>query len=416
MIRYRKAEWPDVEPVIDLIEKGFAQKKDSVNYQEGKAHRVLFSYLYAQENWKPEWIYLAEEDHQIVAVAGVFPQELYFENIYLPVWSISPVVTDPQNRNRGAAGGCLKAIFEDLKMQGVYAVFLWGIPSYYPRFGFVPILPRYKTKITPFQLGRNSIANAGRFRDVDRGDAQKLQELYIFNESMGWLQPRRDVGWWEKRLLELDIDQAILKEVPFPKKENFKIWENSSGKVSGYLNLEPVPEKKQLYVTEGSAIDLTTARAMLSATIEKLDPEFTLIIRGTPQHYLNSAAYFCGGTHINPAPLAGMVKVLDWGNFLNKLKPVFVERVKKYGGDSRFVVKYGNGRDYLIFTGTSGDIDIAKSDREFELEFNERLTRLVFGIYNDEDLQYLSGDAREPYLSSLFPPKYPFIWDANYLY
>jgi hypothetical protein len=304
-------------------------------------------------------------------------------------------------------------MFDDLKSNGIPALFLWGIPLYYPRFGFVPVLPRYKTKIRVFKDGATRTIIGG-FRTVKAGDAERLQRLYAQNEAAGWLHPRRDVGWWKKRFLELDIDNGFLKEVPFPKKENFKVWENSSGEVAGYLNLEYVLEKKEIYVTEGTAIDLTTARLMLVQVLDEIGPEVTLLIRGTPDHYLNSAAYTGGGTHINPAPLAGMVKVLDWDLFFNRLKPVLEERVKKSGHALGFGLKFDNGDDHLILNCSDG-LEIQRSAPEFRLDFNQSLTRLVMGLYNNDDLQYLSGTGKT-ILSELFPGKYPFIWDANYLY
>jgi len=415
MIGFRKANRSDLEHVLDLIERGFSVQHNSVNYQEGKAHRVLFSYLYSRPSWRPEYLWLAEEDNRIIAAVGVFPHKLSFDGVCVPVWAISPVVTHPEHRGKRAAVGCMEQMFCDLKASGIPAVFLWVIPDYYPKFGFVPVLARYQTRITRKQLRRVERAE-GRFREVETDDLPFLASLYTSFNRKYWLQPFRTERWWTERSGEFDIEGGDVKEVPFPKKENFKVWENFKGEISGYIYIQPDNARQRIYLPESIAVDLATAEQMVSQLVEALPEEMTLVVRGTPEHYMNMAAFELGGTHVHPAPLAGMIKVLDWASFLTKMEPVLEQRLSGFGPFSE-TLEYRLDGQGVRFVLDSGNVRIRLSESEItSKELNVKLSRLILGIYNDDDWKHLSGNAAAYIGPVLFPRKYPFIWDVNYLY
>ncbi len=415
MVQYRHATRNDIKPLIDLIEKGFSVHSDSVVDQEqGKEHRVLFSYLYSKKNWDPEWVYLAEESGRLAAAVGFFPQQLFFDGVAIPVWAISPVVTDPEFRGKGYAGTCLINGLEELKDRGIPAVFLWGLPDYYPRFGFVPVLPRYKTKLLPGKLLKK-VETQGRFRLVNLEDLPQIASIYNNGNATDWLQPKRDLKWWQERFEEIDIKEAFLKEVPFPKKENFLVWENNKGEVKGYLNFLEGPGRK-ITVNESAADEPAIAVEMVAAFSKEIPPENTLYIRGTPFHSLNAAAYHLGGTHINPAPLAGMVKIIDWSKFFDCLLPVLNERTRSLAGieagDSLESGQLVEQLDWIWHDSTGWEINIGTKLNPAQ---EKLLTKLVLGFYDSIDLRLLRTKNLSM-IQHLFPKQYPFIWDNNYLY
>lgn len=415
MIRYRKADEKDVEALLDLIEKGFSILKNSVNAQQGREHRVLFSYLYSRPGWKPEYVYVAESRERLIAAVGVFPQQLSLAGRYLPFWSVSPVVTHPDYRGKGVAGQCLKMMMKDLPDLGIPAVFLWGIPSYYPRFGFVPILSRYKTKIGMRQIDAAESQLSGGFRPVMVADLPFVKELYHRREQSLWLQPLRKDQWWQERLAECDSQDALLKEVPFPKKENLMLWENSSGEIDGYLSLRPNEVLKRMYIMEAAVKNVAAGKEILRGLARRLDSDLTLVIRGTPDHPLNVAAYELGGMHLNPAPLAGMIKVLNWNCFLETMERILSSRIDLIGQTQDFTIEYRLDNTVIIFEKNHLGLKIEAAGA-IDGELNQRLTRLLFGSYDETDLKYIPTERERQLVAALFPKRYPFIWDANYLY
>lgn len=416
MVRYRQATKADIGPLLDLIERGFSVESDSVvNQEKGREHRVLFSYLYSKEDWDPGWVYLAEDSGRLAAAVGFFPQRLFFEGIPIPVWAVSPVVTDVDFRGKGYAGTCLLRGLAALKERGVPAVFLWGLPNYYPRFGFVPVLPRYKTKIIPGKLTEN-IQVKGNLRFVGYEDLPEIAALYNKGNIDGWLQPERDLEWWRERFSEIDIKEAFLKEVPFPKKENFLVWENNKGEIKGYLNFLEAPGQK-VVVNESAAAELEDAIEMVALLASKIAPEKILYIRGTPNHKLNTAAYRLGGTHLNPAPLAGMVKIIDWPGFLSLLLPHFNERTRSLDNlkDGDYLELEHSSQELRWVWHNSTGWQMDNGGVPNNLEFDRFFTKLILGFYDIFDLNKI-GAKNSNINSSLFPMKYPFIWDNNYLY
>lgn len=417
MVCYRRATWNDIERLLELIEKGFSVHSDSVvDRKQGKEHRVLFSYLYAKKDWNPDLVYLAEESGRLLAAVGFFPQRLSFDGLEIPIWAVSPVVADPDFRRKGYAGACLIQALEDLKGRGIPAVFLWGLPKYYPRFGFVPLLPRYQTKLAPGKM-TEKVEVKGRLREVKIKDLPRIASIYNSGNENYWLQPERGLQWWQDRFEEIDIKEAFLKEVPFPKKENFLVWENNKGEVNGYLNyLEETSQK--IVINESAAVEMDTAMEMVALFTSELSPGKNLYFRGTPNHSLNSAAYWLGGSHINPAPLAGMVKIIDWGTFFEFLTPVLNERTRSIAGmKDGYRLEAGCLTEQLHWIwhdsegwGISFDLGTTLNPEQEKL-----LTKLVFGFYDSFDLSLL-GTRNLNMIQRLFPKKYPFIWDNNYLY
>ncbi|NLY76436.1 MAG: GNAT family N-acetyltransferase [Firmicutes bacterium] len=417
MVRYRHATKNDLEPLLDLIEKGFSVESDSAyNSQKGEEHRVLFSYLYAKKNWSPDLVYLAEESGRLVAAVGFFPQNLIFDGVEIPVWAVSPVVTDPEFRGKGYAGSCLTQALADVKSRGIPAVFLWGLPWYYPRFGFVPVLPRYKTKLA-FKNLTEKIEVKGRMRSVKPDDLPRIAALYEAGNSRYWLQPKRNLEWWRERFEEIDIEKAFLKEVPFPKKENFLVWENNKGEVNGYLNYL-VEANSKIVINEAAVSGMEAATEMIAVLAADFGFDKTIYIRGTPEHELNLAAYRLGGIHLDPAPRAGMVKIIDWRRFIELLFPIFNKRIHSFG---RF--KDGDCLEITLEKETcrwvwrdSSGWDLSAGDAIPRNPEGEKLfTKLLLGFYDQYDLS-LIRTKRLTIINNLFPKKYPFIWDNNYLY
>ncbi len=429
MIRFRKSTFNDRPALLDLIEEGFAFEGEQIDPKEGAEHRMLFSYLYSKSTWNPDWVRIAEDEGRIVAAAGYFPQTLSFEEIAIPAGAISPVVTLPAYRSQKLARKCLDQVMDDLAGQGVPLVFLWGLPFYYPKLGFVPLLPRYKTRLLPKQAQAHDVRFqelSGNLRQCRFEDLSQIDGLYKKNRENYWLQPIRNLDWWQERYREIGIDGAFIKEVPFPKKENLLVWENTLCEISGYLNyseeyfnyiLQPNDEK--VVISESAAKDVESAMLMIESFLKLLKPHQTLYVRGTPDHFVNVALYRLGGTHLDPAPLAGMFKVTDWTSLFRYLSPLLCRRVSGQHRTFEDEICYRwsvNGLSIeLIIKKQLVNTIVTTAVTVPEMDHNVMLTRLVFGQYHHSELQAFEDNQAE-ILMILFPPKYPFIWDANYLY
>ncbi len=413
MISYRKASGNDLDTLLALIEEGFSVQQNFFDKKEGWEHRVLFSYLFNISPDNLERVYLAEDHGLLAGAVGLIPQQIFFGELKIPIWAISPVVTHPQYRSQGIAGKCIRYTLEEIRKQGIPAVFLWGLPDYYPRLGFVPLLPRFKTKITPAQIRERTAAATGDFRVFENKDLESLARIYNQGNTMYWLQPERTIFWWRQRAAEIDIELGNIREVPFPKKENFVVWENHIKEVCGYLYFEMIPEQTKIIIKEGATLNLETALSMVQTFAKRyLKPNWTLYIRGTPRHLLNIAAYRLGGTHLNPTPLAGMIKIIDWPVFLSRIAPLFTRNDSTQSVTVNFDINKS-----ILRLGWNPDCGLSfeihkPGQKGMNYHSEADLTRLIFGFYDAMDFEDLCDSS----LRVIFPSKYPFIWDANYLY
>jgi GNAT superfamily N-acetyltransferase len=414
MIRCRWAGQADRAELLDLITDGFAVGPDGgTDETRGREHRILFSYLYSRPAWRPDWVMVGEVKRRLAAAVGFFPQQLHCGAATLPVWAVSPVVVHPDRQRKGYGGDCLRQALAMLRAQGIPAVFLWGIPAFYPKFGFVPLLPRYKTKLARDRFRKPAHLSPGRLRCLQTADLVTLAALYHRGNGRLWLQPQRTGQWWAERMAEMDMELAELKEAPFPKQANFRVWENCNGEPAGYLYYSDPAGLNPLTITEAAALNPEEAAAMLAAFMEQcVATGTTIVIRGTPEHYLNLVAYRCGGTHLNPAPLAGMVKVLDWPEFGARFNPVVANGLSDWG--RRVTLPFQDGEAVWELTVTAAGLTISAAPAATPLLTGAQLTRLFFGLADAVDWEALPQAAQA--LRKLFPSRYPFIWDANYLY
>jgi predicted N-acetyltransferase YhbS len=414
MVRYRWARRSDRAELLDLIAAGFTIRPDGrFDAQQGREYRVLFSYLYSRPTWQPDWVVVAETNRRLVAAVGFIPQQLNLEAVTIPVWAVSPVVVHPDEQGQGYGGNCLTQALAFLSARGIPVVFLWGIPDFYPKFGFVPLLPRYKTKLAKDRFLKATLLTPGKLRPLETADIPVIAALYDRRASQLWLQPQRTRQWWVDRVAEMDIELAELKEVPFPKKGNFQVWENLSGETTGYLYYTG---REPLMINEAAALDGTVATAMLTALMDRYVPDGgTVVIRGTPEHYLNLAAYRCGGTHLNPAPRAGMLKVLDWTAFCSQIQPAIAgPSGVPEGGKRPLVLPFRSGRQVCQLQWTAAGLAVTAAAGATPALTETQLTRLFFGLADTAEWDALFPQTQA--WRRLFPSRHPFIWDANYLY
>ncbi|MCG8563540.1 MAG: N-acetyltransferase [Desulfobacterales bacterium] len=88
---------------------------------------------------EPRLSLLAEKDGEVVG-------HILFTAVHIPESDLAcsilaPLAVVPKAQDQGVGGKLIGAGLDALKASGVHLVFVLGHPSYYPKFGFIPVRP-----------------------------------------------------------------------------------------------------------------------------------------------------------------------------------------------------------------------------------------------------------------------------------
>lgn len=87
------------------------------------------------------------EAGDLVALAFAKRLKLRCDRKELSALSVGPVAVDPARHGRGLGRQLMARVDELAHSLGVEAIYLQGIPGFYQRFGYVPMLPKCKLRI-----------------------------------------------------------------------------------------------------------------------------------------------------------------------------------------------------------------------------------------------------------------------------
>lgn len=87
-------------------------------------------------NFDPELTLVAEIDGSVIGHILFFPCNLVIENKEVSAVLLGPVAVMPEFQNKGIGGKLIEEGHKISKEKGFKFSFLWGHPTYYPRFGF----------------------------------------------------------------------------------------------------------------------------------------------------------------------------------------------------------------------------------------------------------------------------------------
>lgn len=111
----------------------------------------LWDYLLANDpGLTPECIRVATRDDQPVACTVVLPRQIRGREGWVSGAIITLVTCDPDFQGQGFGSLTVRDAIAFMTARGMSMGVLYGHPDYYPRFGFVPVLPGYRTTIPAY--------------------------------------------------------------------------------------------------------------------------------------------------------------------------------------------------------------------------------------------------------------------------
>jgi len=333
MTHVRGARREEYGELSSLMERSF-----------GPDEKHLWEYIAANDPaYEPEFCRVAVADGRIVASTVALPRRIRTRWGWTPGAVITLVACDPEYQRRGYGGATVRDALDFCRRRGWRIAVLYGIPAFYPRYGFVPVLPYLETELSVPSGGvagsGEAAADAGglTWQTATAADLPAMQALYaatlgrypmaVDRDVAGWVwQYRQDAAW------KVMVRQALAAGLPGNLEQDqywryrlehpcrLMVWPDAVGKgpvIRGYARLEPQAQDV-LVVPEAAVRREVDAPAVLAALVDAARAHGRPKLRLTlpPGEPLVRAARLAGANQQYRAARAGMAAVVDWDGWL----------------------------------------------------------------------------------------------------
>jgi len=333
-----------------------------------------------------------------IAGLWVFDLPLNIGGCVVRCGGIGGVGTDREHRGNGYARLALDDALAYIRESGMLLSVLFGIPNFYPRWGFAPALVEGILEVDT-AVGLLAPAKAT-VRDMQPGDSAAVAEIYARENAQRTGTVARDVATW----------QGFRQGVNWNDRVSALVVEDA-GRVVGYAAYNSEPWENQVAEVGGSRMALAALVRCFAERTAKMHRE-KLVFRVPPDHELVS---FCAGlgcklTLEYPHASTGMARIIDQRGLLDTLAPLLTERLAASGeawrGTLEFVTQLGEDA-----------VDLGGGDRQTVRLTQERLTQLVLGYRSARDLaldgQMECAPELLPVLTAIFPQGNPYMWHPD---
>jgi predicted N-acetyltransferase YhbS len=244
--------------------------------------------------FRPEGVRVAEgPDGRPVACTVVLPRLIRTRRGYTDGAVITLVACEPGLQGQGYGGATVRDALAYMEAQGLTVAILYGHPTYYPRFGFVPVLPTLLTTLGAAEVpGDGALLRAAADNDLPWITVLYTQQVAIYpcataRDADPWLWHPRGPG---HALLALP-DQA------------------------GYAFVSFMADRGLLYVHEAATTDGHRLLGALAAEARSQGLA-ELKLNLAPDNPVALAAAAQGAQQDLRPAAAGMAAVINWAPLL----------------------------------------------------------------------------------------------------
>ncbi|MHB0859410.1 MAG: GNAT family N-acetyltransferase [Anaerolineae bacterium] len=336
-------------------------------------------------------------DEKPVSSTRIFDLQMRIGNVVVPCGGIGDVATERAQRHKGYARRVLNECLRIMTERPYLISYLHGIPDLYHKFGYAPALA--ESRITLLTRDAEQAEPRYTVRDMAPQDHPAVAEIHealrsaytgsIVRDSARWGGFHYGSNWNER------LGGFVLED---------------GGRIVGYGGYDDEPSRCALFeigYTDPSVWSTLLAQAARLAAARRVEQVvFHIDPRDPFEAYLRR---FGSKTELGYARCGeSMLRILDQGALLNRLYPLFAQRLSDAGqGDwsGGVVFRTDLGEDSLQF-GTGGSRAVVEMPQG-------TLIQLLMGYRSVDDL-LLDSEARipadaVPLLRILCPPGTPYI-------
>lgn len=270
----------------------------------------------------PECVRVATIDTHPVACVVALPREIRARGGLVPGAIVTLVACEPDRQRQGYGSAAMRDALAWMAARGLALGVLYGHPTYYPRFGFVPVLPSWQTDLS---VGPDDAPITPPGASGQDSTFQPIRELPTAPVPAIALLPATD---------EHTPDLARLYAAtigPYPcavaRGTDAWLWRPRDADQhqvlvladrAGYAFVSPDAEESTLTVHEAAAGDTSTACRLLTALQREGHDRGLAHLRLTlpPDHILARLARLASASQIYRPATAGMAVITRWDRLL----------------------------------------------------------------------------------------------------
>lgn len=370
-------------------------------------------------------------EERSVSSALIIPQQMKVGAATLSVDSIGGVETEADQRNRGYGRRLLEASIEHMRNGSAALSFLYGIPDFYPKFGFATVGADYSLFLTQLKQGI-ALPDGWSIRAFVPADLPAIRHLYAAHiarsvgpivrppESPIWTQLQettQTAGMDECRLL-LDPTGELVAYAW----HGAGVWTTEDAErdfpdalvLSEVVANGPQAADVILQTCRMWAVEPRTGRVIKRVAIGALPGGIVAAAARHQDAEVITSSWRCGGP---------MARVLDTERLFREFLPELNVRWQAAGSSFRgqLCLRCETGDVTLRLAPTSVSLEPASSqaDSAHTLALPQTLlARLVLGGFSPEDLfarveMPLDTGAAIAVLCALFPQRQPYLFPAD---
>lgn len=257
----------------------------------------LWSHLLANDSLlAPGDVRLALDNERPVAVTLLQRRSIRCRHRWVPGAIVNLVACDPAVQGRGFGSAAVRDTVARLANEGMAVGILYGERDYYPRFGFAPVLPFFRTEVTAAALQPFGSAS---FRPAVSDDLSTLSALYASAYDQYPCTVSRDANpqLWSVRIPAANAVRTL------PDRDGYAVIHQAAS---------------DLWVREAAATDVEAGRRLLAAIRqEAAERGLEQIMVGLPpDHLLTRLLRLVPSRQVRASASFGMVIITDWAQVL----------------------------------------------------------------------------------------------------
>ena len=355
--------------------------------------------------WK---ISLSAGDEQDISRLWLHEYRMRFGTAQLKMGGIAGVGTIEEHRNKGYSRHVMGDSTAFMTENGFDVAMLFGIPNFYPKFGYATVLP--ETWVEFDTEDAQAAVATYQIRQFEEGDVPKILALYAANNAERTGTPLRDETRWKE--FKMGSGFSVVAD-PF-------VLLNEVGEVIGYFVCDDTEEKcilcdigfqdRRIFETMVRFL-ADRAKRVGAAQIEcsmPADHPFAIFCR----------RYGCRTNSQNPKNHGGMMRIINQSSTLKGITGELEKRLRRSAHLSQWsgkiLISTELGQDCLGIDRGRVTHTSSKANA-FHLEMRQdKLIQLMMGRRSIEDLA-IEPDVSVtggiiPILATLFPLDYPHVW------